>query len=318
MRVLDACLEVLERANERGERSLSAELAQKLDKYLPVLKPGIALTEAMDLVFEAQSRRDPQRAEDPGKRQGHPLVGTDIRPTVDPEDLSAEEAKDLTAEIRSHARTACFLLYKAHDQRAWRALGYRSWAAYGRCEFGLSRARLYDLLEQAHVIRSLQTALGLRLEVAPDISPYAARDIRNDLDSVAVEVRRRLPQDPSQDQICGAVTGVVAEMRAARKHRQLRAALFQVSTAGKAGESEGAGPIFGRPAMVDVDSISQSIERFARLPPPSELVRTLSRDQWPTPFTVQRAILWLSQLSRELSEEEQINPALRLGKAVAS
>jgi hypothetical protein len=318
MRVLDACLEVLERANERGERSLSAELAEKLDKYVPVLKPGIALTEAMDRVFEAQSRRDPEGAAASGKSQGHPPVGMKLRAAVDPEGLSAEEAKALTEEIRSHARMTCFLLAKAHDQRAWRVLGYRSWAAYGRCEFGLSRARLYDLLEQAHVIRCLQTALGLRLEVAPDISPYAARDIKDVVDSVATEVRKKLPPDPSQDQICGAVMDVVAEIRATKRQEQLRAARVQVSATGEADEGERGRPFFGWPANADIDLISQSIERLAKLPPPSELARALPRDQWPTPFTVQRAILWLSQLSRELSEEEQITSALRRGQAVAS
>ena len=270
MRVLDACLEVLERANERGERRLSTELAQKLERFVPALKPDIPLTEAMDLVFQAQSLRNPQGSGTPvpSKSQRHPLSGTEAVATVDPRDLTAEEATTLTEEIRSHAKLTCLLLARAHDHRAWRALGYRSWAAYGRCEFGISRSRLYELLEQARVLRSLQTTLGLTLDVAPDISPYAALDIKDQLASVAAEVRKRLPPAPLEDQICRAVVDVVAEIRAARKPRQLRAAIVQVSATREVREDENASPHL-REAGESRHRLDFAVNRTARRAPTS-------------------------------------------------
>jgi hypothetical protein len=66
------------------------------------------------------------------------------------------------------------LLLQAHEQRAWAALGYPSWAAYIEAEFSMSRSRSYQLIHQARVIKELEAVAGVSTSV--DISEAATRD----------------------------------------------------------------------------------------------------------------------------------------------
>lgn len=109
---------------------------------------------------------------------------------------SADEARDLTDRIKSHAESLWSLLLEAHDRQAWRALGYGSWRDYAQTEFGMSQAHAYRLLDQGRVIREIEAASG----VSPngEISEAAARDLKPHLDEIAAQIRGRVDsgEDP--------------------------------------------------------------------------------------------------------------------------
>ena len=72
--------------------------------------------------------------------------------------MTKEEAQDITESIQSTAIATCVLLQRAHDQQAWKALGYDTWSDYINNEFKFSRARSYQLLAQGAVIKGISEA----------------------------------------------------------------------------------------------------------------------------------------------------------------
>lgn len=71
-------------------------------------------------------------------------------------ELTADEARELTNEIKASAERMYALLLRAHEGQAWNALGYDSWREYAMAEFGMSQSYAYRLLDQARVIRVIE------------------------------------------------------------------------------------------------------------------------------------------------------------------
>lgn len=189
--MLDSCLAVLEEANERGERVVSHALAARLAPQVPGVCPGLALTDAIDLVFREQGR-----LMEGGSSAAHPsLVLADRHAR-----LSKEEAQHLTSEIRTSLSTrgqTCLRLHEAHERQAWHVLGYATWSAYVKHEFNLSRRRAYELLDQARAIRSIQDAAGI--SGTPHISAYWAVKLRSRLPEICAAVRCAVEQADAHD-----------------------------------------------------------------------------------------------------------------------
>ncbi|WP_282783972.1 hypothetical protein [Nocardia sp. CC201C] len=77
---------------------------------------------------------------------------TDHTPEVT---LSAEAARELTAQIRACVEQVWALIEQAFTARAWVALGYPSWDAYCVSEFDRSRLRI-PREERAEVVASMR------------------------------------------------------------------------------------------------------------------------------------------------------------------
>jgi len=203
LRALDACLEAVEDARERDEQVVSAELAERLRALVPGLQPRMSIAHAHDLVLEQQERVLLRLRPGGGRR------AADRREeAVAPLDEAA--ARGLTDRIRAANAHGCLLLLEANEGRAWFALGYPSWARYVRDEFGLSRSRAYELLEQARVLQSLRRGLGLT--GVPDVSPYAAAQVKPRLAEVVRAVERRR-DGLSEDRVLALVRAAVDEVR---------------------------------------------------------------------------------------------------------
>lgn len=137
------------------------------------------------------------------------------------EPMTEAEARAATERIRAATRYVCLLLLEVHERRGWVALGYANWEQYVQAEFGISRSRSYELLDQAKVIEGVKQASGLT--TIPDISAYAALQIKHRLPEVVETIRRRI--DGTLDQAAvDIVVGVVAEYRrrAVRDRRDRR------------------------------------------------------------------------------------------------
>lgn len=67
-------------------------------------------------------------------------------------------ARDLTDRIKTAGEQFAEMLYRAHQGRAWAALGYGSWKEYCREELQLSRPRSYQLLDFVEIKRELEVS----------------------------------------------------------------------------------------------------------------------------------------------------------------
>lgn len=101
--------------------------------------------------------------------------------------LEEKAARKLTEDIKSTTTALYILLKKAHDTKAWVSLGYSSWTEYISKEFDFSRARSYQLINQANVIEEINEASGLNLY----ITEREARDIKKRLP----EITKKLKED---------------------------------------------------------------------------------------------------------------------------
>ena len=313
LRALDGCLQELEDANERGEVRVSSRLARRLERRVPWLIPGMLLADAIEGVFKQQEsylrceadelavawstgRRSRLRSGEgrAGRRHLGPEAGL-----VEP--MTEAEARALTERIKTQMHHVCMLVLEAHQRRAWQALGYATWEGYIRHEFGLSRSRSYQLLDQGRVLLALQVALGV--PGIPELSADAAGEIKFRLAEVIDEIRRRAVTAASADQVRRIVVEVVQMKRA------------QIAAARNGGGSGsrprlpaaepgdlGAGPAAGSLEVMGSSpprALGEVVEFLAALPPPAEMLGRLSREERDRLTGLERAVRWLTDFAAE-------------------
>lgn len=98
--------------------------------------------------------------------------------------ISKDEAEQLTQDIKSTSTALYVLLKKAHETKAWIAMGYNSWTEYIEKEFDFSRARSYQLINQANVIEEINQVS----DVPMYISEREARSIKNRLPEITKKI----------------------------------------------------------------------------------------------------------------------------------
>jgi hypothetical protein len=234
-------------------------LAKRLEPHIG-LAPGIEIGEAIEIVFAAQAQ---YLASDP--TPSGPSNSSDSAPVAkasqcgrSSRDLSRAEALSLTERIRRGQQSVCALLLEAHDGKAATALGYASWAAYAREEFGLSRSRSYELLDQGRIALQLQLAAGT--STPPPLSAYAALQVKPFLTEVLREVKQRIA-DAGSVQAEGVVLEVVAKYRSSARTD------VRYSGHGTGGMSRSA------PAA---DKLPAILSMLTEMPPVDELVASMS------------------------------------------
>lgn len=128
-------------------------------------------------------------------RQPHPI----------PARCSAQEARALTDQIKGSVERTWGLLIAAYERQAWKALDYTSWHAYVTAEFGISRSRSYQLIDQATVVREIQAAADVSTPV--DISEAVARDVKPHLEQVAEQVHEAVAHvdEPDRAEVAAQV-----------------------------------------------------------------------------------------------------------------
>ena len=123
-------------------------------------------------------------------------------------ELTRDQAVRLTQRIRDAAEETWALLMEAHEGRAWNAMGYGTWADYVSSEFGISRSRSYQLIDQAAVVR----AIGGVVSTDVDISEADARRIKPMLAEVVDHLRDRTA-NLSHEQTAEVLREVIREVK---------------------------------------------------------------------------------------------------------
>lgn len=120
------------------------------------------------------------------------------RVTYQGRDFTEDEARRLTADIKAWAGTLWVRLEAARNGRAWKALGYTSWADYLETEFDISRSRGYQLVAHAAAVRELAEAAGLEVSTAVDIPERHTRAI--DTTAAAADIAAAVAAEPDADE----------------------------------------------------------------------------------------------------------------------
>jgi hypothetical protein len=270
LRELDGCLTELEDAHERGEVIVSVELAARVRQRLPSVGDGMSIAEALDRVFEEQALWLAHHGAWPDREQSW------APPAWQPP-MDEAAARELTERIKSVARQTCMLLLEAHQRRAWSVLGYQTWERYVRGEFGLSRRRSYELLDQARVISAIKQASGL--PVVPDISAYAALQIKRHLSVVTRTIRARVDGLPM-----AAAADVVGQIV-----REARTWATEPAPSG--------GNLLALRAEsgFEVRELFQAVQVLSQMPAAADTLAALTEPDAHRLATAERALEWLAE-----------------------
>ena len=312
LRLLDACLHELEDAHERSETRVSDALAARIGTHVPGVVRAMPINVAIDHVLAAQEphlggseprmkvlddvdcaeliahdSHQPDTAVPPAIDQRVPAL-RDGRGMLEP-----AGARELTNRIRTATRHVCLLLLQAHQGRAWFVLGYRTWEEYIHSEFGLSRSRSYELLDQARVILTIMEAADL--SAVPDVSAYMAIQVKPYLCEVAETIRLRIEGDRQADpqQVIGEVIEQKRAVGPRRSGRQRRGRSRAID--------EGGG-----------ERLVEVIEYLAAMPPVTEAMATIDEGAALEAHQLQRALAWLSDFAAAWPDESR--PALRTAR----
>lgn len=118
-----------------------------------------------------------------------PLAATaGLAPHDQHDQLTTDEAYELTARIRGALDHSWRLITEARDRGAWRALGYVDWPSYLQAEFGMTDRNGRYLLNQGRVILAIEGATGSAFPV--HVSAREAAVLRPHLAIVTDAVRR--------------------------------------------------------------------------------------------------------------------------------
>jgi hypothetical protein len=307
---------------------VTAELAARLGTSVSGLRPGMLVTEALDLVFAEQEVYLPiglasvrvgreaaglTRVAGSGCKpaQEHlsvapPVLAPSMQPatvavTAWTKPLDEAEARELTDRIKSTTRQVCILLFEAHERRAWRLVGYDTWEQYVHSEFGFSRSRSYELVDQGRVIQAVRAAAGM--SGIPDISAYAALQVKAHLSSLTHSVAERTASVP-QSGMGRVVSQIVHELRARIARERASAAMHLDSTPdGRARNETGspqpppAGVVLIEPPNAQLNCLLTAIDLLAHMPPVVEMIAAVA-SQGPQRFSqLEGALQWLREFT---------------------
>lgn len=144
---------------------------------------------------------------------------------VDEGDMSETEAKEITEAIRSAATATYILLAQAHEGKAYKALGYETWASYVKEEFEISPQRSYQLLDLSKVIKTIESSAPEGTDVK--LTEAQARDIKRELPKITeriVEETKDLTPDEARDKISDIIDEARDEAAEQKKYDDKAAA----------------------------------------------------------------------------------------------
>jgi hypothetical protein len=180
-------------------------------------------------------------------------------------------------------------------------MGYPTWDSYVRKEFGYSRSRSYEFLDQARVVRAIRQAAAS--DAIPDVSAYTARIIKPHLHEVVQEIRERLDLASSKRERAAIVNEAVTKAR-----------LFNPLV--RDGEAT-AGILPRRNQLIDRKEVFATLDFLAGLPSPTaELIADLKKEPQ-IMRSLRSATKWMIDLAKTVDLPIARRPeTLREGYAV--
>lgn len=120
-------------------------------------------------------------------------------------ELSESDAEDLTERINTASDQLCWMVYEAHERKAWKALGHRSFKDWAIKRLVMSEVQAHRLFNQAKAILDLEEAAGLNAEDATN--PWVSHDWGH----VSIPERQLRDLKPRMDEVVAAVREAVKD-----------------------------------------------------------------------------------------------------------
>lgn len=129
---------------------------------------------------------------------------------IEPSEMNASQAREITTAIQTAATATYILLAQAHEGKAYKAMGYETWAAYVKEEFELSASRSYQLLDLSKAVKMLE-------EASPDgtearLTEAQVRSLKNELPQITEEVKEATT-DKSADEASDIIGEIIEDKR---------------------------------------------------------------------------------------------------------
>jgi len=129
-------------------------------------------------------------------------------------ELSEAKARELTNAIKAAAEATYVLLARAHQGKAYKALGYATWADYVTQEFEISTQRSYQLLNLSKTIEALEAVAPEGTEVK--LTEAQARDIKRELPFITSKIAEET-EDLDKDEAADKIEQIVQDARDQKK-----------------------------------------------------------------------------------------------------
>jgi hypothetical protein len=150
------------------------------------LHVALTLAEVADVLNDPEKLIETRRSLPVEKAPQEPVTDHTVEPTIDVDavtDLGADEARELTDQIRTGLGTLRELITRAYLGRAWIALGYESWDAYCIREFETSWLRV-PREERPEMVTSLRHA-GLSIRAIASATGAGVGTIHREIEAGA-------------------------------------------------------------------------------------------------------------------------------------
>jgi len=128
--------------------------------------------------------------------------------------MDSDEAQEITEAIRASATATYILLAQAHAGKAYKALGYSTWADYVNEEFSISSSRSYQLLDLSKAVKMIEEASPEGTEVK--LTEAQARGIKKELPRITEQIKEAT-KDKSPTEAAEMIDEIIDEAREQRK-----------------------------------------------------------------------------------------------------
>lgn len=169
-------------------------------------------------------------------------------------DMDEVEAREVTEAIRSAATATYILLAQAHEGKAYKALGYETWADYVRDEFEISSQRSYQLLDLSKAVKMIEAAAPEGTVVK--LTEAQARGIKKELpkitEQVAEATRGKTPEEAEEE-----IDRIVGDIRDQKKADEKAIAEKQAAIDEAEAEGYSKGLEAAADALLEADGVGQ-------------------------------------------------------------
>lgn len=145
------------------------------------------------------------------------VIGNTTTTIEDDTPLTQDEALELTEAIQSTVTAVYVMLWRAHQGKAYKALGYDTWEEYVRERFDFSVRKSYRLLDLAQTVKAIEEAAPEDTEV--HLTSAQVQDIKRELPRVTARVRTET-EGKTPEESAHIIGGIVDETRAEVKEQK--------------------------------------------------------------------------------------------------
>lgn len=137
--------------------------------------------------------------------------------TIEDTPLTQDEALELTEAIQSTVTAVYVMLWRAHQGKAYKALGYDTWEEYVHERFDFSVRKSYRLLDLAQTVKAIEEAAPEDTEV--HLTSAQVQDIKRELPRVTARVRTET-EGKTPEESTHIIGSIVDETRAEVKEQK--------------------------------------------------------------------------------------------------